>query len=143
MLVAVVFLTQSCVKSVIGTGQAPVSGSWVLSESSKNSGNGWYYFNTGLENGVFRFYNSGTAQYDDGYNLMRGNWRIRTITSGYYDQNGNYYNDLHDSFEIHVYDNVTGGSADLVFDDVVITSNRLIATNYNGYTIARYIFRRY
>lgn len=143
MLITLLFLTQSCVKTVVGTTQPPVAGSWVLSESSRSSGNGWYYFNTGLENGVFRFYNNGTAEYDDGYNFMRGSWRIRTIRSGYYDQYGNYYNDLHDSFEIHVYDPVTAGSADLLFDDITYTGSRLIATNYNGYTIARYTFRRY
>lgn len=141
--IAVLLFAQSCTKSLNGTNQPPIAGSWVLSESSKNSGNGWYYFDTGLEQGVFRFYNSGAAEYDDGYNFMRGNWRIRTISSGYYDQYGNWNNDLHDSFEIHVYDRVTQGSADLNFDDVVFTGNRIIATNYNGYTVARYTFRRY
>ncbi|MES2005645.1 MAG: hypothetical protein V4450_14095 [Bacteroidota bacterium] len=142
-LLFILFFAQSCVKSVIVPSNAPVTGTWVLSESYKSNGNGWYYFNTGLENGVFDFYNNGGAQYDDGFNLMRGSWSIRTISSGYYDQYGAYYNDLHDSFEIHVYDSYTKGSADLYFDDVIFTGNKIIATNYNGGTISKYVFRRY
>ena len=142
-LLFILFFAQSCVKTVVVPDNAPLAGSWVLSESAKNNGNGWYYFNTGLENGVFDFYNDGSAKYDDGYNLMRGSWNIQTIVSGYYDQYGNYYNDAHQSFEIHVYDNLTHGSAELYFDDVLFTGNKIIATNYNGNIIARYIFRRY
>ena len=142
-LLFVFLFAQSCVKSVPGPAVLPVSGSWVLSESSQNNGFGWHYFNTGLESGVFSFYNDGTAKYDDGNNLMRGSWDIRSVSSGYYDQYGNYYNDIHDSFEIHVYDNYTHASADLYFDDVLFTGNRIIATNYNGSMISRYIFSRY
>lgn len=138
----VLVLAQGCVKTVV-VPDAPVTGSWVLSESTHYNGSSWYYFNTGLEKGVFDFYSNGSAKYDDGYNLMRGNWQIHTVSAGYYDQYGNYYNDLHDTFEIHVYDNYTHGSADLYFDDAVFTGNRIIATNYNGGTISRYIFRRY
>lgn len=142
-LLLLLFFAQGCVKHVYTPDLPPVAGSWVLSESSQNNGGGWQYFNTGLESGVFDFYNNGSATYDDGYNLMRGSWSIRTVSSGYYDQYGNYYSDLHDSFEVHVYDNYTHGSADLYFDDVVFTGNKIIATNYNGNTISKYIFRRY
>ena len=142
-LLAVLFFAQGCVKSVLVSDIPPISGSWVLAESSKSSGNGWYYFNTGLESGVFDFYNNGSAKYDDGYNLMKGSWNIRSSSSGYYDQYGTYFSDVHESFEIHVYDNYTHGSADLYFDDVVFTGGRIIATNYNGGIISRYIFKRY
>lgn len=142
-LLFVFLFTQSCVKSVPGPAILPVSGSWVLSESSQNNGFGWHYFSTGLESGVFSFYNDGTAKYDDGNNLMRGSWDIRSVSAGYYDQYGYYYNDIHDSFEIHVYDSYTHGSADLYFDDVIFTGNQIIATNYNGGMISRYIFTRY
>lgn len=142
-LLFILFFAQSCAKAVIGPDIPPLSGSWVLTESSKSNGNGWHYFNTGLESGVFYFYNNGSAKYADGYSLMTGSWDIRTIGSGYYDQYGNYYNDVHQSFEIHVHDSYTHGSADLYFDDVVFTGNRIIATNYNGGVIARYIFSRY
>jgi hypothetical protein len=142
-LVFIVLFAQSCSKGVLVPDQPAVTGSWILSESSQNNGNGWHYFNTGLEEGVFDFYHNGTARYDDGYNLMQGSWSIRRISGGYYDQYGNYYTDLHDSFEVHVYDNYTHGSVDLHFDDVVFTGNKIIGTNYSGNTISKYIFRRY
>jgi len=144
-LLFILIFAQSCVKAVISPVglSVPVTGSWVLSESSQTNGYGWHYFNTGLENGVFHFYNDGSAKFDDGYNLMRGSWIVRNVSSGYYDRYGNYYNDLHQSFEVHVYDSYTHGSADLYFDDVVFTGNQLVATNYSGGMISRYIFSRY
>ena len=142
-LLFILLLIQSCTKRVTVPEQAPVTGSWVLSESSQTSGNGWHYFNTGLESGVFDFYNDGAAKYDDGYNIMKGSWTLRTVSDAYYDQYGNYYNDLHDTFEVHVYDSYTHDSADLYFDDVVFVGDKIIATNYSGNTISKYVFKRY
>lgn len=142
-LFLIVFIAQSCVKTVVGPGVPPVAGSWTLSESYQSTGNGWRSTSTGLEGGVFDFYGDGGAQYDDGYNLMTGHWTIRTVSSGFYDEYGAYYDELHDSFEVHVYDNYTRGSIDLYFDDVRFTGNKIIATNYHGGVISKYIFRRY
>lgn len=142
-LLLIVLFAQSCIKSSVAPNVPPIAGSWVLIETKQSTGNGWYYFNSGLEEGIFDFTNNGSAQYDDGYNLMTGNWSLRTISSGYYDEFGNYYNELHDSFEIHVYDNYTRNSADLYFDDVRFTGSKIIATNYYGGVISKYVFGRY
>jgi len=139
----IIVLAQSCSKGVIVPNRTNISGSWVLSESSQNNGNSWHYFNTGLEAGVFTFYNNGAAKYDDGFNLMNGSWDIRTVSTGYYDQYGSYYSDLHEMFEMHVNDGYTHNSIDLYFDDILVTGNSIIATSYNGNTISKYIFRRY
>ena len=141
--VFIVLFAQGCSKGVIVPNRSYITGSWVLSESSQNNGFGWHYFNTGLEGGVFSFYNNGAAKFDDGYNLMNGSWDIRTVSSGYYDQYGTYYSDLHEMFEMHVNDQYTHNSVDLYFDDILVTGNSIIATNYNGNTISRYIFSRY
>jgi hypothetical protein len=142
-LLLIVLLAQSCIKTTVVPTTSPVVGSWVLLETKQSTGNGWYYFNSGFEGGIFDFYNDGGAEYDDGNVLMTGNWNIRTISSGYYDEYGNYYSDLHDSFEIHVYDSYTHSSADLYFDDVRFTGNKIIATNYYGGVISKYVFGRY
>jgi hypothetical protein len=142
LLLLILFVAQGCTKSVI-IADVPVAGTWTLNESYQSTGNGWRAVSTGLEGGVFNFYNSGSAEYDDGYNLMSGNWNIRRVSSGFYDEYGTYYNELHDSFEVHVYDSYTHGSVDLYFDDVRFTGNKIIATNYNGGIISKYIFRRY
>lgn len=142
-LLSVLLFAQSCSKQSWAPNIPPVAGTWVLAESSQNNGYGWHSFSTGLESGVFDFYNNGQATYDDGYNLMRGSWLIQTVSTGYYDQYGDYYENLHDAMEIHLFDNQTKASADLYFDDVVFTGSQIIATNYQGAMISRYIFRRY
>jgi hypothetical protein len=142
LFTTLIVLLSSCSKGVIVVDQRSIEGSWVLSDASRSNGYGWQYFNSGLEDGVFDFYRSGAAEYDDGYHLMRGSWRIRTVFGGYYDQYGNYYDRAHDAWEVNVYDSYTGGSIDMYFDEVVVYSNRIIATNYNGTYISRYTFRR-
>ncbi len=141
--ILVLLLLQSCSKSVIQPYQTNITGNWVLAESSENYGNGWRYFNTGLEGGNFTFYANGNASYSDGYNRMEGYWNIRTISGGYYDQYGNYYNNIHEMFEVHLNDRFTYNTIDLNFDDVMVTGNRIIATSYSGGVISRYIFVRY
>lgn len=134
---------QSCTKAVVQPYGLDITGSWVLVESSENYGNGWRYYNTGLEGGVFSFYSQGAARYTDGYNRMEGYWDIRTVSTGYYDQYGNYYSDLHQMFEMHVRDGVTRNSIDFYFDDIRVSGNRIIATSYSGNVITKYIFVRY
>lgn len=141
--VFIVLLAQGCSKGVLVPNQSSITGTWMLSESSQSNGIGWHYFNTGLEGGVFSFYNNGSARYEDEYSQMNGSWDIRTVSAGYYDQYGKYYNDIHEMFELHVNDRYTNNSIDLYFDDIVITGNSIIATSYNGNTISRYVFRRY
>lgn len=141
--VMLLFSLASCTKVVVGPGQASVTGSWILTESTRSDGYSWQYFNSGVERGVFDFYGNGIAEYNHGYTSMHGNWYTRFVSSGYYDRYGNYYSDSHQSMEIHVSDRYGGGSINLFFDDVIVTGNELIATYYDGHYIQRYIFRRY
>ena len=136
-------MAQSCSKTMVGPNRSNIAGTWVLSESTQNNGYGWHYVNTGLENGVFSFYNNGAARFDDGYNLMNGNWNIELVSTGYYDQYGTYYSDLHEMWEMHVNDALTHNSLDLYFDDIYVTGSRIIATSYQGNTISKYVFSRY
>lgn len=137
----IVFLS-SCSKIIVVPEQRSIEGSWVLAEASRSNGFGWQYFRSGLEDGVFDFYRNGDAEYDDGFSLMRGTWRIRTVAGGYYDQYGNYYDRLHDSWEVNVYDAYNRSSIDMYFDEIVVYNNRIVATHYDGYYIQRYTFRR-
>ena len=148
LIVSVLILAQSCSKGVLEPGDRQVRGSditgtWVLSETADYSGSGWRYYNTGLEKGVFTFYNNGGASYDDGYNQMTGRWGIFSSSEGYYDQYGRYRTDLHQSFRVNVDDRFTNNSINLEFDEIEVTYNNIIATSYDGRIISRYIFRRY
>ena len=138
----IAMLLTGCSKAVIDVSPRSITGTWVVSDAARSDGFGWQYFRSGLEDGVFDFYPNGSAVYDDGYNLMRGSWRIVTVIGGYYDQFGNYYDRAHDVWEVRVYDNNTGASVDMYFDDIEVYNNRIIATNYNGSYISRYTFRR-
>ncbi len=142
LFTTLIILLSSCTKGVIDVTPRSISGTWVVADASRSDGVGWQYFRSGLENGVFDFYRDGSAEYDDGYNLMRGSWRIVTVIGGYYDQYGNYYDRSHDVWEVNVYDRSTRASVDMYFDDIAVYSNRIIATNYDGRYISRYTFRR-
>lgn len=136
------FSFSSCTKTVVGPGTVPVTGSWILVETAQNNGYGWQYFNSPLANGVFDFYSSGAAEYNDNYTYMRGNWYSRFASGAYYDRYGNYYSGSHQTFEVHMTDR-SGGSVDLFFDEIVFAGNDLIATYYDGHYVSRYVFRRY
>ena len=43
----------------------PLAGSWVLTEAAHKDSWGWYPVTTGVERGVFYFYNNGTARYSE------------------------------------------------------------------------------
>src|SRR5207237_6263486 len=102
----------------------------------------WYSFDAGSD-GVFTFYNNGSAQYDDGYSLLQGNWDSYTQTGGYYDEYGNYYTNAHQTFQVQASNN-GGGSLDLYFDDIsFINRNTFIGTYYNGKDVEKYTFSRY
>lgn len=137
-----IILFSSCSKIGIAPATRSMEGTWVLSDASRSNGYGWQYFHSGLEDGIFDFYRNGRAEYDDGYHRMKGSWRIRTVIGGYYDQHGYYYDRAHDTWEVRVFDNYTGGSIDMYFDEVAVYNNRIVATHYDGYFILRYTFRR-
>ena len=143
ILLAAVSLTGCYKRDIIVPQQDPIVGSWVLSDAAEGDSYGWQSIYTGLENGVFDFYNSGTVRYTDGNLIMTGNWYITTVVSGYYDEYGNYYNNSHQSMEVHLADGYTHSTVDLYFDDVDFRGNRFVATYYNNHSIEKYWFTRY
>lgn len=145
-LIAILFLFtfffSSCVKSV-EVFNDPIVGSWVLNDASKGNANVWRPLYTGLENGVFTFYNNGGATYDDGYNLYQGSWFINTVSSGYYDYYGTYFIDYHDTMEVRLR-SANGSVINLYFDDVNFNNaNYFSATYYHNFFVERYGFIRY
>lgn len=137
-----VFVLTGCTKVVV-VADSSLAGSWVLTDVSQKDAYGWYSVVTGLENGVFDFYNDGTVRYTDNHVSMQGNWYVQTTIGGYYDEYGNYYSDSHQSLEIHLSDYYSDNYADLYFNDVRIYANRFVATNYDGTYVERYRFSRY
>ena len=134
----------SCVKSVEISTPSPtysLSGTWYVSDASYLGNHGWYSYDAGLP-GTFSLYNDGSAQYADNTGNMQGDWNSSNITTGYYDDYGNYQVDAHKDLAVSV--SGTNGSVDLYFDDISFAgNNQFIATYYDGKSIERYTFVRY
>lgn len=135
------FIFTGCSKVVL-IDEEPLAGSWVLTEAAHKDSWGWYPVTTGVERGVFYFYNNGTARYSEPGLTMQGTWRIYYTTDGYYDEYGNYYSDRHQELQVNLSDGF-GESINMYFDNVEIYGNRFVATNYNNNYIERYRFSRY
>lgn len=135
------FVFTGCSKVMLVDNE-PLAGSWVLTDASHKDSWGWYPVTTGVERGVFYFYNNGTARYSEPGLTMQGTWRVYYTTGGYYDEYGNYYSDRHQELQVNLSDGF-GESINMYFDNVDIYGNRFVATNYNNNYIERYRFTRY
>ena len=131
-----------CSKLIL-VNDAPLAGSWVLTEAAQKDAYGWYTFTTGVERGVFNFYNNGTARYTEGGLTMEGTWTIQSTYGGYYDEYGDYYNDNHKSLTVQVSDYYGKNTISMYFDHVRVYANSFVATNYKSNYIERYRFSRY
>ncbi len=140
-----ILLLSSCTKSVntpVQQAVNPMVGSWYLYDASETYGNGWYFFDAGID-GVLDFYQNGEAQYEDSYLYMQGNWYTGTSYDEYYDANGDYRTGQHQTFQTQLR-NSSNASLSLVFDAVSFSGNsQFTGTYYNGKSVERYIFRRY
>lgn len=143
LLLSVVIFSGCYKRDIIVPQQDPIVGSWVLSDAAQGDSHGWQSIYTGLENGVFDFYNNGAARYTDGSVSMQGTWTITTVISGYYDEYGNYYNNSHETMEVHLADGYSHSTIDLYFDDVSFRNDRFVATYYNNHSVEKYWFSRY
>ncbi len=132
----------ACTKVVVDV-QPAITGSWVLTDAAHKDAYGWYAVNTGIENGVFHFYNNGRARYTENGVTLEGTWTIRTITDGYYDEFGVYFTNSHQDLSIHVSSYYGDDAIDMYFDNVKIYGNSFVATNYANNYIGRYRFSRY
>lgn len=134
----------SCSKVVVNVDVQPnINGSWVLTDAAHKDKYGWYTVNTGVENGVFTFYNNGRAKYVENGVTLEGNWSMTKISTGYYDEYGVYVTNSHYDLSIRVSDYYGDDAVDMYFDNVSVGINSFVGTNYaNGY-IGRYRFSRY
>jgi hypothetical protein len=132
----------SCSKIVIDI-QPAITGSWVLTDAAHKDANGWYTVNTGVEDGVFTFYNNGQARYVENGTTLEGNWSLQTVTTGYYDEYGVYFTNSHQSLSIHVSNYHGDDTIDMYFDNVKVYGSSFVATNYTNNYVGRYRFSRY
>ena len=142
LIAAAIFFLSGCVKSIVITTQDPIVGSWTLNSASEGDASGWTSFATGVESGVFNLYANGSAQYSDAHVRMEGRWSMVSVSGGYYDEYGSFYNGQHQQMELHLNDATTHSSIDLSFDYVNLYGNQFVATYFNGSLIDRYFFSK-
>ena len=135
-------LLAGCSKIEIRIG-SPAEGSWVLTSAASHDQHGWYPITTGVENGVFNFYGDGTATYTERNTFMQGTWFIQTTVGGYYDENGNYYSNSHQSMDVNMSTASGNDAINMHFDNVRFYGNSFVATNYNNNSIDKFTFSRY
>ncbi len=142
LFIALPFLFTSCTKVLLSS-EDKLVGSWILLYAEKQRLFNETTLNTGFENGVFYFYENGEAVYDDGYDLMRGNWQLRRINDGYYDNDGNYRNESRQVFSLHLIDFQTNRVLDWEFDDSWFTNHDRFTARYDSYSYQyRYVFAK-
>ena len=141
-ILAIAAMFTGCSKIILEN-NAPLAGSWVLTDAAQKDAYGWYSITTGVESGIFYFYNNGTARYTEGHLTMEGTWTMQSAYGGYYDEYGDYYNDNHKSLTVHLSDYYGGSTINMYFDNVKVYGNSFVATNYKTNYIERYRFSRY
>lgn len=122
----------------------PLKGSWIVSATDESDEYGWKPFSSGLENGIFYFYNNGTVQYNDNNVTLTGSWDVNTTANGFYDEYGNFFTGIHQSLETHMTDSYSDNTLNLYFDYISFeNSNLFVATYYDGKYVERFTFSRY
>lgn len=141
-LIVLSFFSAGCSKILLSA-EDKLVGSWVLLYAEKKRLFEKKTITTGYEEGVFYFYENGEAVYDDGINLMQGNWQLRRETDGYYDYDGNYHPESRQVFSVHLVDFQSNRVLDWYFDDCWFTNRDRFTTQYESYSYRyRYVFAK-
>ena len=143
LILVAAFTFTGCSKVIYYDEEVTLTGSWVLTDAAHKDEYGWYNVTTGVENGVFTFYNNGTARYTEAGVTMNGTWSVYNTNGGYYDEHGSYYSDSHQALQVNLDDPYGDESIDMYFENVRIRSNSFVATNYRNSYVERYRFSRY
>ncbi len=98
LISAFAFLLISCGKQI----EEHLIGEWKLDESYKKELFGRDHFQTGYEDGIFTFYESGSATYVSGQDTLSGYWKSDFYTRWRNDNDEDYDSDRLKYLEIYV-----------------------------------------
>lgn len=141
ILVFLIAALSSCTKTGFDRGSS-IAGSWVLTDAARATNYGWQTLNTGLENGVFTFYNDGSITYRDETITMHGNWYISNATGDYFDESGYPRYGAHQSLHVQL-SGYNNSYITLNFENFLYDGNSFVGTDYYAGYAERYEFRRY
>ncbi len=142
LLVVLSSLFTGCSK-ILTSAEDKLIGSWILLYAEKKRPFEKKTITTGYEEGTFYFYENGEAVYDDGIDLLQGNWQLRREDRGYYDADGNYHPESQQVFSIHLVDFQSNRVLDWYFDDCYFTNRDRFTAQYESYSYRyRYVFAK-
>jgi len=142
-LLGMVLLVSSCTKYVDIEPGNSIVGSWQLLYVDKQDNFGTSTVYTGYEPGIFHFYGNGQAVYDDGYELMKGNWTSRQVSNGYYDNHGTYHSGVYQIFDLYLTNYSGTRVINWKFDESWFSnSSRFNAMYYGVNADFKYVFGR-
>jgi hypothetical protein len=135
------FLLSSCTKNLP---ENRIVGNWRLVDVERKRLFDTDNITTGYEQGLFTFFENGSASYADASGTLNGNWNMRKANTGYYDSDGNWQSDTRTIFIINLHDFVNNRVIDLFFDriDFRWSGDKLFAYIDGASYTYRYDFRR-
>lgn len=140
---AVILFTASGCRKILGPGEDRLTGDWQLRYIERRHFLNWNEVTNQYGSGTFTFYDDGSAFYEDAIGTMNGTWRLQRVRDGYYDDEGDYQENLHDRFILRMYNFNDNRILDISFDDFRWRGRDQFKALYNtpNYTY-RYDFRR-
>lgn len=130
-------------RKILGPREDRLNGSWQLRYIERRNFLSWNEVTNRYGSGTFTFYDDGYAFYEDNIGEMTGTWRLQRVRDGYYNEDGDYQEDLHDRFILRLYNFPDNRILDLEFDDFRWKGRNQFVALYNTPTYKyRYDFRR-
>ena len=141
--VFILLITSFGCRKIIGPREDRLEGNWQLKYIERKHLLNWKDVTNRYENGIFTFFDDGAASYRDDLGDMNGIWQIRTVSEGYYDEDGSWRNDSHFRFTLRLYNYADNRILDLEFDVFRWKGrNRFVALYDTPTYTYRYDFRR-
>jgi len=124
--------------------ESRLEGNWKLNDVVKRRAFNNDHLLTGYEQGVFSFFNNGTAIYKDSLLNMTGNWNMHNEDRSYYDANGDWHQQTNLVLRIRLVDFPSNRFIDWDFDEILFkrSSDRLDGFIYSASFSYQYSFRR-
>ena len=141
VITAFLFALTSCKKWLP---ENRIEGDWTLTEIQKRRALSNETISSGYQEGVFTFYENGTASYSANATQLKGNWQMYRTTRRYRDRDGDTQTDDDRVLVVKLYDFSTNQVIDWYFDrfDFRSSGNALFAFSESPSYTYRYCFRK-
>jgi len=120
-----------------------IVGDWLLKDVSRSRFLGWDEISSPYAGGNFHFFENGQAEFTNATDTLKGNWTMRRVRDGYYDEDGDWNDQSHLVMDLFLADFSTNNILNVYFDDFNFRSyNRVVAISQGAGHRTRYRFER-